>query len=315
MKNTLKSPFLLICLSLMAFLCLPFWSQAETANSTKEEEKAAAESTTSTSEAENRLFAMSTPFCTSTQSNGSYSGASGSTTLPSITVPAGNDRLLVVTVHANSAISGVTFGPTNTPMMLAATSEVSGTPLIRTDIWILPLGSGAAVTGQAIINATDASTPTSSKYLGGGATCFSDIDQTSPTGSTANNSAFGSLTSTVSVPSTIGEKVVDAFSASQGSFSAPSVGSNIYSFGTGGIGGGGLNQLSSGSVTATANPTAITRTLGFAANLAHVAVALKPVGSGPDPIPTMSQWGLIILGLLVLNLGVFFLYKKRDLFA
>ena len=31
------------------------------------------------------------------------------------------------------------------------------------------------------------------------------------------------------------------------------------------------------------------------------------------PIPTMSQWGLMIFGLLILNLGVFFMYKKEAL--
>jgi len=30
------------------------------------------------------------------------------------------------------------------------------------------------------------------------------------------------------------------------------------------------------------------------------------------PIPTMSEWGLIIFGLLVLNLGMFFMYKKEE---
>lgn len=30
-----------------------------------------------------------------------------------------------------------------------------------------------------------------------------------------------------------------------------------------------------------------------------------------DPIPTLSQWGLIIFGLLVLNLGLVFVYKKQ----
>ncbi len=32
------------------------------------------------------------------------------------------------------------------------------------------------------------------------------------------------------------------------------------------------------------------------------------------PIPTMSQWGLLIFGLLVLNLGVIFLYRKQSQF-
>ena len=32
------------------------------------------------------------------------------------------------------------------------------------------------------------------------------------------------------------------------------------------------------------------------------------------PIPTMSQWGLLIFGLLTLNLGLIFLYKKQSQF-
>ena len=32
-----------------------------------------------------------------------------------------------------------------------------------------------------------------------------------------------------------------------------------------------------------------------------------------EPIPTMSQWGLIIFGLLMLNLGVVFLYKQQTI--
>ena len=32
-----------------------------------------------------------------------------------------------------------------------------------------------------------------------------------------------------------------------------------------------------------------------------------------EPIPTMSEWGLIIFGLLVLNLGVLFIVRKNEL--
>ena len=31
----------------------------------------------------------------------------------------------------------------------------------------------------------------------------------------------------------------------------------------------------------------------------------------PKPIPTMSQWGLLIFGLLIMNLGLFFLKRKE----
>ncbi|MEM6319559.1 MAG: IPTL-CTERM sorting domain-containing protein [Bacteroidota bacterium] len=38
-------------------------------------------------------------------------------------------------------------------------------------------------------------------------------------------------------------------------------------------------------------------------------VCLPPVD--PDPIPTLSQWGLLIFGLLLLNLGVFFILRME----
>lgn len=35
----------------------------------------------------------------------------------------------------------------------------------------------------------------------------------------------------------------------------------------------------------------------------------------PEPIPTMSEWGLMIFGLLVLNLGVIFLRRREEIFT
>lgn len=37
------------------------------------------------------------------------------------------------------------------------------------------------------------------------------------------------------------------------------------------------------------------------------------IGGGQASIPTMSQWGLMIFGLLVLNLGIMFLYRREEL--
>ena len=50
-----------------------------------------------------------------------------------------------------------------------------------------------------------------------------------------------------------------------------------------------------------------------------VAVPIPSADLGPactcavEPIPTMSQWGLIIFGLLILNLGLVFLYRKESI--
>lgn len=41
--------------------------------------------------------------------------------------------------------------------------------------------------------------------------------------------------------------------------------------------------------------------------------ACIPVPPTP-PIPTMSEWGLLIFGLLVLNLGVYYLIKREGMF-
>ena len=43
-------------------------------------------------------------------------------------------------------------------------------------------------------------------------------------------------------------------------------------------------------------------------------VATNP-GACPDTVPTMSEWGLMIFGLLILNMGVMFLYRREDLLA
>ena len=40
-----------------------------------------------------------------------------------------------------------------------------------------------------------------------------------------------------------------------------------------------------------------------------------PVAPEEDPIPTMSEWGLMIFGLLTLNMGVFALRRKEEMFA
>lgn len=50
------------------------------------------------------------------------------------------------------------------------------------------------------------------------------------------------------------------------------------------------------------------RSLGYLLNPPKADVAIAP-------IPTMSSWGLLIFGLLVLNLGVWFLYRIEDVYS
>ena len=50
---------------------------------------------------------------------------------------------------------------------------------------------------------------------------------------------------------------------------------------------------------------------GNQAQIAVRVVSNQAINS--DPIPTMSEWGLMIFGLLVLNISVLFLYKQEEL--
>lgn len=47
----------------------------------------------------------------------------------------------------------------------------------------------------------------------------------------------------------------------------------------------------------------------------HCLILNVSVIADPDPIPTLSQWGLIIFGLLVLNLGIGFILEKREILS
>jgi len=56
---------------------------------------------------------------------------------------------------------------------------------------------------------------------------------------------------------------------------------------------------------------------GASARMNQVLVHRLNISNTPTidtaPIPTMSEWGLLVFSLLVLNLGVFFIYKKERL--
>lgn len=45
----------------------------------------------------------------------------------------------------------------------------------------------------------------------------------------------------------------------------------------------------------------------------HVSPDCDCTGTGTTPIPTMSEWGLMIFGLLILNLGLFFVFKQEQI--
>ena len=132
------------------------------------------------------------------------SSTTGGTNLTSLTisnysVPAGNNRLLVVSTGrggGSSSVTGVTFG--GQPLSRAVQTG-SGDGFAGVEIWVRALGSSAsATTGNVVvsISGNDGNFAT--------ATGFANVDQALPYAAVSNTAA--SLT----VPAAVGEIVLDA---------------------------------------------------------------------------------------------------------
>lgn len=50
---------------------------------------------------------------------------------------------------------------------------------------------------------------------------------------------------------------------------------------------------------------------GFRGSLAILDITISGASCNTTPIPTMSQWGILIFGLLVLNLGLYFIRREE----
>lgn len=72
------------------------------------------------------------------------------------------------------------------------------------------------------------------------------------------------------------------------------------------LAGGSPNPNSSGSLVSRPSSTSSAR------STPHVALAFTARIS-PSNIPSLSEWGLIIFGLITLNLGIFFIQKKEEI--
>ena len=69
---------------------------------------------------------------------------------------------------------------------------------------------------------------------------------------------------------------------------------------------GGINQFDAMLVNA-----GISEVVTFT----HAELIFTYESCSDDSIPTMSQWGLMIFGLLTMNLGLVFLRRKEEIFA
>lgn len=210
-------------------------------------------------------------------------------TLSNFTVPSGDNRVLIVSVGSfgDNVPTSVIYG--GMPMIQAVSEDAS----IENSIWHLVLGSGAAVGPADIVANTGA-------FIA--AVSFQNVDQVNVVGNTAQNSG-NAVVSSLTVPtSNTNNLVVDAFSTN-GSNPCTATHTEI----------GVIPNLRVGSAVGTGGNVVVewTRDGGTPTGYAHGAIELVglAVAAPPASIPTLSEWGLIILALMLMTLGTLYLVQ------
>lgn len=138
---------------------------------------------------------------------GASGSASGTNTIVNYNIPAGNNRLLVVTASdaASTNITGVTFAGN---AMVERVEENDGVAVDA--IYTYALGSGAASTGTIIINSANGS-HTYKVIL---ARVFENVDQTNPisvTNKAKGSTPIGAVSSSLTLASAPDDLVIDLF--------------------------------------------------------------------------------------------------------
>lgn len=265
-------------LLLMAVAITPQFAFAEKTDLGNAENKKAKIAEAATVNEPDRLFMMTAQHCASTQAGNSFfNTTTGSISLPALTVPSGDDRLLVVTVHSQMTVSTVTYGTMALTKKATQMTTFNGSKVMHTEIWVKPLGSGGDINilaNEITINGTSPTADNISKTIVGSVTCFSGIDQTTPVGATGQNGGTGT-DSSIPLSSISGDIVVDALSLDLTTMPTPGGGQNAIfdiSIFTGDIG-----RAASSSKPATSTSTSVSWTFPND-EYAHVAIVLNQVG-------------------------------------
>lgn len=130
--------------------------------------------------------------------DGNGAGASA-TSLP-FTVPAGTDRLLVISL-SYTAISPLTNVSYNSISAALAIAQPFSPGFAVSSIYYIPLGSGASISSAVTI--------TGGNFVVVGAASFQNVDQVSPLGNTAGIENVNTSTPSLNVSSTAGNLIVD----------------------------------------------------------------------------------------------------------
>lgn len=223
-----------------------------------------------------------------------YQSTAGVThSLGSVTVPAGNSRVLIVTAsHAGyQDVVSVSFG--GTPMTKAIERD-DGSVAVDS-VWSLALGSSASSTSGNVVAqfATPTiSTPTPPRESFLAATSFTGVDQGVPISATngTNNPGGSNLGSSLTLTSASGDLALDIFDGFRSTGPVtPSVvaGQTLLTSGSGAITGTSPGQA--GYALSTKPGAAPNVTLGWTSNaeaMIHIAVNLKAAPLCPSTVVT-----------------------------
>jgi len=217
------------------------------------------------------------------------------------TAPAGTDRLLVVAYTSSNSANDysalqISYGATNLQL------GVEETGFNNVVIYYAILGSGAAMTDNITISSGGSGGPFQQELT---AFTLQNVDQASPVESTISHmQPFGSaLLNSLTLPGTTSGSMIIESQYTVSTHPVPLFGQTLIS-----------NDVDYVHQTLSFLPTPggdIDAT--WSPNISPIYTAISFKAAVPEtPIPTMGQWSLFILGLLLLNLGLIHV-RQREL--
>jgi hypothetical protein len=221
-------------------------------------------------------------------------------TLPSYTVAAGTNRLLVVALGDAGSLTppvspgGVTFN--GQPMIQGNT--VSDGFFASDAIWYLPLGSSASPTTGSIAASF---LGTDGRFIG--ASAYSGVDQTTPidVGPTQGNSTGTDMTLSLNVPSQTGDLVFDLADVFDGTgavapaLSTPGLGQTPINDGSGALGFGFAHY--STSTKSGASLVNMSWTTDSSSSAGSEAYLHATININQAVVPEPSSFILLIVGM------------------
>lgn len=226
-------------------------------------------------------------------SDGNFIFNAGGDTISNFTVPAGNNRVLIVGIHgASKQITGFSYNG------LELKEGVSTENSFPAEIWYLALGSGSSI-GPSDIVVT--SNPIMQEFTVLSAHSLHGVDQTTVIANKMSHTITGdtSTMSTLSfLTSNTDNLILDVLNNIK---SIPTAQAPHSALGTEVGYAGGVSKTINGIVN-------LTWTFDQD-NVSHSAIEL--LAAQTPSIPSLSQWGIILVSLLLLSIGSIFLRQNE----